>query len=293
MASPPPVTWIRKDYHVHESHSSDAPGATVKKYCRMAERRGIDEIAFTTHLILTGPDVEHGVSPEKIPEYLDEIEAARRGTTVELRSGLEVDYFPEVERRIETVLDEHSLDFVLGSLHYIRGIDIGSRRNSPRFFAGRSLEESLDVYFDGFREAIESGLFDAMAHPDYFRKYLHLTRPEPATWEEYGATIYEAIDSLRSHGVGISVNSSGWRHGIGDVYPIRGLLEAANKAGVEKVTVGSDCHSIEDLGVNTLKAVRRLEEAGYSHLCVFEKRKNRKVSLADVMDVKPRINLIL
>jgi histidinol-phosphatase (PHP family) len=292
MASPPPVTWIRKDYHVHESHSSDAPGATVEKYCRMAERRGIDEIAFTTHLILTGPDVEHGVSPEKIPEYLDEIEAARGDTTVELRSGLEVDYFPEVEKRIETVLDEHSLDFVLGSLHYIRGIDIGSRRNSPRFFAGRPLEESLDIYFDGFREAIESGLFDAMAHPDYFRKYLHLTRPEPATWEEYGTTIYEALDSLRSHGVGISVNSSGWRHGIGDVYPIHGLLDAANKAGVEKVTVGSDCHSIEDLGVNTLKAVRRLEEAGYSHLCVFEKRRNRKVSLTDVIDVKPRINLI-
>ena len=292
MASPPPFTWIRKDYHVHESHSSDAPGATVEKYCRMAERRGIDEIAFTPPLILTGPDVEHGVSPEKIPEYLDEIEAAQGDTTVELRSGLEVDYFPEVERRIETVLDEHSLDFVLGSLHYIRGIDIGSRRNSPRFFAGRPLEESLDVYFDGFREAIESGLFDAMAHPDYFRKYLHLTRPEPATWKEYGTTIYEALDSLRSHSVGISVNSSGWRHGIGDVYPIRGLLEAANKAGVEKVTVGSDCHSIEDLGVNTLKAVRRLEEAGYSHLCVFEKRRNRKISLTDVIDVKPRINLI-
>jgi histidinol-phosphatase (PHP family) len=292
MASPQPITWIRKDYHVHESHSSDAPGATVERYCRMAERRGIDEIAFTTHLILTGPDVEHGVSPEKIPEYLNEIEAARVDTTVELRSGLEIDYFPEVEKRIEAVLDEHSLDFVLGSLHYIRGIDIGSRRNSPRFFAGRPLEESLDVYFDGFREAIESGLFDAMAHPDYFRKYLHLTRPEPATWEEYGTTIYRAIDSLRSHGVGISVNSSGWRHGIGDVYPIRGLLEAANKAGVEKVTIGSDCHSIEDLGFNTLRAVRRLEEAGYSHVCVFEKRRNRKVSLTDVIDVKPRINLI-
>jgi histidinol-phosphatase (PHP family) len=292
MASPQPITWIRKDYHVHESHSSDAPGATVERYCRMAERRGIDEIAFTTHLILTGPDVEHGVSPEKIPEYLDEIEAARGDTTVELRSGLEIDYFPEVERRIESVLDEHSLDFVLGSLHYIRGIDIGSRRNSPRFFAGRPLEESLDVYFDGFREAIESGLFDAMAHPDYFRKFLHLTRPEPATWEEYGTMIYEALDSLRSHGVGISVNSSGWRHGIGDVYPIRELLGAAYKAGVEKITVGSDSHSIEDLGVNTVKAVKRLEEAGYSHLCIFEKRRNRKVSLADVIDVKPRMNLI-
>ena len=280
------VTWITKDYHVHESHSADAPGATVERYCRMAERRGIDEIAFTTHLITTGPDIEYSVAPNLIPEYLDEIQEAQESTSVKLRTGFEVDYFPREERRLERMLDEHHLDYVLGSLHYIHGIDIGTRRGSATFFQGRRVEDALDVYFDGWREAIESGLFDAMAHPDYFRKYLVMnldTREHnPIYWHQYGTSVYDALDSLKSHGVGVEVNASGWRHGIKDVYPIRGFLEAARNAGVETVTVGSDCHRVDDLGVNTLKAVTRLKEEGYNHLCIFEGRRNRKVSLSDV-----------
>ena len=283
MAAPLPKTWIRKDFHVHESHSSDAPLATVEKYCRVAERRGIDEICFTTHLILTGPDVQHGISPEKIPGYLKEIQVAQENTNVKLRSGFEIDWFPEMERQIEAILGEYPLDYSLGSMHYVRGVDIGSRRHSPAFFLGRPLVDALDIYYEDWGRAAESGLFDVMAHPDYFRKYLGLTHEMPVSWEDYGSSVYDAIDLLKSYDVGMEVNSSGRRHGIGDVYPILGFLKAAREAGVEKVVVGSDCHTIEGLGVNTVKAVDRLREAGFGHLCVFEGRRNRKISLSDIV----------
>jgi len=278
------VTGMRvtKDFHVHESHSSDAPGATVDRYCRTAEERGIDEIGFATHLIIAGPDTDHGVSPERIPEYFREIEAAQQTTAVRLRVGLEVDYFPEEERRLASVLDDHPLDFILGSLHYVRGFDIGSRRGSVAFFAGRPIEEALDTYFRGWREAVESGLFDVMAHPDYFRKYLFLSRSESLAFEEYGSAVFEAIDSLRSYGVGVEVNASGYRHGLGDCYPTLGFLRAVRKAGVRTVTIGSDSHSPEGLGVKLTEAVNRLKEAGYTHLNVYEDRRNRRLPLPEV-----------
>ncbi|MFQ6052690.1 MAG: histidinol-phosphatase [Candidatus Bathyarchaeia archaeon] len=278
----PPERWVAVDLHVHESHSSDAPGATVAKYCRVAEERGIDEVGFATHLIISGPDIDHGIAPERIPEYLEEIEAAQRTTGVRLRVGLEVDYFPGEERRLGRLLDEHPLDFVLGSLHYIRGYDIGSRRGSTAFFGGRRIDEALEVYYDGWREAVESGLFDIMAHPDYFRKYLPLTRPSPPAFEEYGTAVLEAIDSLRSYGVGVEVNSSGFRHGLGDCYPTPGFLRAIREAGVETVTVGSDSHSPEGLGVKLDEAVKRLAETGYTHLCVYGGRRNRRVPLSEL-----------
>ena len=283
MVAPLQRTWIKKDFHVHESHSSDAPVATVEGYCREAERRGIDEICFATHFIPRGPDIKHGIAVEDIPEYLEEIRTAQETTDVQLRTGLEIDWFPQEERRIEAILDEYPLDLVLGSMHYVRGIDIGSRRHSPAFFLGKRIDDALEIYYEEWRKAVESGLFDVMAHPDYFRKYLGLSHSTPISWEDYGSTVYEAIDSLKSHRVGIEVNPSGWRHGIRDVYPIKGFLETANKAGVEKVTIGSDCHSWESLGKNTLKAARRLEEAGYDHLCVFEGRRNRKIDLSEVV----------
>ena len=273
---------VTRDFHVHERHSSDAPGATVEGYCRIAEARGMEEIGFATHFIIAGPDTDHGIPPELIPEYVREIEEAQETTRVRLRIGLEVDYFPGEERRLASVLDEHPLDFVLGSLHYIRGYDIGSRRGSVAFFSRRPLREALDVYYRGWREAVESGLFDVMAHPDYFRKYLPLTRPDPVAFEDYGPAAIEAIDSLRSYGVGVEVNASGYRHGIGDCYPSLDFLRAAREAGVEAVTLGSDSHSHDGLGAWLGEAVRRLEEAGYTHVSVYEGRRNRRLSLAEV-----------
>jgi len=278
-----PRTWISKDFHVHESYSSDAPLATPEKYCRVAERRGIDEVCFTTHLILTGPDVKHGISPEKIPSYLRDIEAAQENTDVTLRAGLEIDWFPEVERKIEEVLDEYSLDYALGSLHYVRGIDIGSRRQAPAFFLGKELRDALDIYFEEWGKAAESGLFDVLAHPDYFRKYLGLTHDMPVSFEEYGSKVHDAFDILRSHGVGIGVNASGYRHGIGDHYPIKGFMRAAREAGIDTAVVGSDCHAVGDLGRNTLKAAHRLKREGFDYICVFEGRKSRRVSLSEVI----------
>ena len=273
---------VTRDFHIHERHSSDAPGATVEGYCRVAEARGMEEIGFATHFIIAGPDTDHGIPPELIPEYVREIEEAQETTRVRLRIGLEVDYFPGEERRLASVLDEHPLDFVLGSLHYIRGYDIGSRRGSVAFFSHRPIREALDIYYRGWREAVESGLFDVMAHPDYFRKYLPLTRPEPVAFEDYGPAAIDAIDSLRSYGVGVEVNASGYRHGIGDCYPSLDFLRAAREAGVEAVTLGSDSHSHDGLGAWLGEAVRRLEEAGYTHVSVYEGRRNRRLSLAEV-----------
>jgi histidinol-phosphatase (PHP family) len=278
-----PCTWISKDFHVHESYSSDAPLATPEKYCKVAERRGINEICFTTHLILAGPDIQHGISPEKIPSYLRDIEKAQENTDVTLRAGLEIDWFPEVEREIEAILDEYSIDYALGSLHYVRGIDIGSRRQSPSFFLGKELTDALDIYFEEWGKAAESGCFDVLSHPDYFRKYLNLTHEMPVSFREYGSKVLEAFDILQSHSVGIGVNTSGYRHGIGDLFPIKGFIQAAREAGVETVTVGSDCHTVGDLGRNTLRAANRLKREGFEYICVFEGRKSRRVSLSEVI----------
>jgi histidinol-phosphatase (PHP family) len=272
-----------KDLHVHESHSGDAPGATVEGYCRVAEERGIDEIGFATHLIITGPDTDYSIPPEYIAEYIEEVDTAQASTDVRLRTGLEVDYFPEEAKRLEMLLDEYTFDFVLGSLHYIHGHDIGSRRGTISFFSGKKIDAALDDYYGVWGEAVESGLFDVMAHPDYFRKYIHLVYAESPVFEEYGSQIYKAFDSLRSCGVGVEVNSSGYRHGIEDCFPSLGFMKAAREAGVETVTIGSDCHSVENLGMRLEEAVRRLADAGYTHISVFKKRRNRKLLLNNII----------
>lgn len=273
--------WFRlmNDFHVHERHSGDAKEATAKDYCLAAEARGIDEIGFATHLIIAGPETGYGISPELIPEYFKEIESAQASTRVKLRIGLEVDYFPDEVRLLDSLLDEYPYDFILGSIHYVSGYDIGTRGGFASFIAGRRIEETLDIYYGYWREAIESGLFDVMVHPDYFRRPMREISDTLPCFNQYGSAILKAIDSLKSCGVGVEVNTSGYRHGVNDCYPILGMMRAFNKAGIETVTVGSDSHKVGQLGQYLEKAIKTLREAGYSHLCVFEGRRSHRVNL--------------
>lgn len=263
------------DYHVHESHSRDAPGATLQAIIHVAEERGIREIALTTHLIVSGPDVYLGVQMDELDEYFQDIEKAQDDTDVVLRAGLEVDYFPGEEKRLEKIIEEHPLDFSLGSTHYINGVDIGSSVEAGSFFMGRPLHEAADEYFTVWRMAAESGLFDILAHPDYWRKFLHTARSEPAAFEEYGSVYREALRVLAEEGVGLEVNTSAARAGLTDFYPVQGFLRAAYESGVTAVTVGSDAHSPSTLGYRLDEAAANLRRAGFESISTFKGRRNQ------------------
>jgi histidinol-phosphatase (PHP family) len=265
------------DYHVHERHSADA-SAKIMDYIAVAEKLGIIEIAFTTHLITIGPDVEISIRPKDISEYINEIEKAQEGTNVRLLTGLEVDFFPEDERNIERILGEHDLDFVLGSTHYVNGVDIGHPARAKEFFSNRPLSEGVDEYYRVWRQAVESGLFDVMAHPDYWKKFVHLFR-NPPMWSEFGDEVYSALDALKKHHVGIEVNTSGVRHGAGGFFPMQEFLIAARAAGVNTITIGSDSHVVDTLGYGWWEAVRQLKLAGFYEFSRFRRHKNSQSPL--------------
>jgi histidinol-phosphatase (PHP family) len=270
------------DFHVHESHSRDAPGATLPAIIHAAETRGIREIALTSHLIVTGPDTYLSVQMDELDEYFKGIEDAQEDTDVVLRAGLEVDYFPGEEKRLEKIIDEHPLDYCLGSIHYLNGVDIGSRRDARNFFKGRPLHEAADEYFEAWRLAAESGLFDVLAHPDYWRKHLGTVRGEPAAIEEFGSAYREALLTLVERGVGLEVNTSSDKYGLSEFYPVQGFLNEAYEMGVKTVTVGSDAHSPSAIGHRLDEAAACLRRAGFETVSTFERRRNQAHRLDDL-----------
>ena len=264
------------DYHVHESHSRDAQDATLPAIIHEAEKQGIREIALTSHLIVSGPDVYLGVQMDELDEYFQGIEKTQDDTDVVLRAGLEVDYFPDEERRLEKIVDEHPLDYCLGSVHYINGVDIGSRGGVSLFFEGRPLHEAADEYFTVWKMAAGSGLFDVLAHPDYWRKFLQTVRSEPAAIEDYGSVYRDALRTLAEEGVGFEVNTSSTKVGLTEFYPVQGFLKAAYESGVSTVTVGSDAHTPSKIGYRLDEAAANLRRAGYESISTFRGRRNQK-----------------
>ena len=270
------------DYHVHERHSRDAATARIPEYIVVAEARGVSEIAFTTHLITVGADVDISIREEELPEYIGEIRAAQEGTNVRLLAGLEVDYFPGEERHLESILRGHDFDFILGSTHYINGVDIGSQTQAGGYFADRPIREAADEYYKVWKRAIESGLFDVMAHPDYWRKYLHFYG-KTALWGDYGSTVYDALEAAADHGVGIEVNTAGERAGTGHFYPLQEFLVAAHETGVKNVTVGSDSHTAGTLGYKLDEATRMLRDAGFTTMSTFKNRRSSQTPIEQML----------
>lgn len=269
------------DYHVHERHSRDAATAMIPEYIASAEARGIHEIAFTTHFITVGPDVAISIREDEISDYIEEIHRAQANTKVRLLAGLEVDYFASEERHLEQVLGNHDFDFILGSTHYVNGVDIGSQTQAEGFFAGRPIKRAADEYYKVWKRAIESGLFDVMAHPDYWRKYLHFYG-KTASWSEYGSTVFDALEAAADNDVGIEVNTAGERAGTGHFYPLQEFLVASNEAGIENVTIGSDSHTAGTLGYRLDEAVRLLRDAGFTSISSYEKRRGRRRPIGEM-----------
>jgi histidinol-phosphatase (PHP family) len=274
------------DYHVHERHSSDAAHTSIRDIVKTAEARRVDEVAFTTHMITGGVDEDFGIQPNQIQEYLDEILDAQEGTDVALRAGLEVDYFPEEERMIEKILDEYPFDFILGSVHRVHGLSIANKVEATRFFTGRPLCESINEYLGVWNQAIESGLFDVMAHPDYFKKYLPSLGYPVLRFDDFTPTIYDSFDRLASYNIGFEINTSSTRHGSGTFFPVNDFVREAKLAGVKAITVGSDTHVPETLGYNIPMALDLLAKSGYGEVSVFRGRKRVGVRLEELRNTR-------
>ena len=273
------------DYHVHESHSGDAKNTRVIDIVRAAKSRNVNEIAFTTHLVTSGPAEGFGIKANEIEEYFDEIYAAQEESEALLRVGLEVDYFPAEERRLESLLSEYPFDFVLGSVHVVNGHEIASGKDSASFFEGRALNEAISEYFEVWKKAIQSGLFDVMAHPDYFKKHLSLFRSQPLTWSELKSHALDAIQSLADYGVGFEVNTSCMRHGAGEFFPVKEFVEASYEIGVKRVTVGSDTHIPETLGYRISDALSCLYDAGYRRVDLYRGQKSIGVDICSLQNI--------
>jgi histidinol-phosphatase (PHP family) len=128
--------------------------------------------------------------------------------------------------------------------------------------------------------AIESEVFDVMSHPDYFRK----TVTHEIRWEDYGTAVYDAIESMKSYGVGFEINTSGYRHGIGDKFPRDEFIMKAINAGVDTITLGSDSHMVHTLGYQIRNAAEILDAFGLKSISIFNARTEEKVPIEKVLD---------
>ena len=273
------------DYHVHPDYSIDARGS-MRDYAQKALEKGLSEICFTTHLDLV-PERMHldgyvrvngelwSVKDEWIPLYLQEIHDMKhmyRGKGLEILAGVEMDYHPDVVSDIESILNRYTFDYVLGAVHSLDGYSIAVPEDCRAFCRGKTPQEVCRQYFLLVAEAVETELFDAMAHLDLYKRFSYsLYGPQ---LDDAHLPVWERVlEAFASSSVGVEINTGNWRKGLSQPSPSADQLADLVRNGLECVTVGSDAHLPALIGKDIQRALDFAQAAGCASVQRFRKRK--------------------
>lgn len=250
----------KADYHVHPGYSLDATGS-VDQYCRRASELGIKEICFTTHYdsdpfrkeIDPFVQVDGRIVPlsaESVNRYIDDVRGAGEkygpsGLTV--RVGLEVDYAPHIEEKLRRELAQFDLDYRLGAVHCLDHIAITASKEAEAYFRRKSAAEMLSEYYTVLKQAVQSGLFEVIAHLDVYKKYgLGFYGEEVLTGHK--GLVEPVLELMRDSDVGTEINTGVLRKGHKEFCPGLEILNLALEMGVKIAAYGSDAHKVDQLG---------------------------------------------
>ena len=154
--------------HTHTSRCGHAEGAD-EEYVRCAVDRGLQQLGFSDHapyLFPGGYVSPVRMLPEELPNYVQSICLLREkyAKDIQLHLGVEAEYFPSFFRDTVQMLRDGGIEYMLLGQHCL-GDGIGQHH-----FGTPTAEEAiLRHYCDQVIEAMQTGLFTYLAHPDFIK----------------------------------------------------------------------------------------------------------------------------
>lgn len=230
------------NYHTHTARCGHADGAD-REYVETAIARGLRILGFSDHVPMPfsdGHESRHRVPMHLLEDYVTSILALRNEyrQQIEIRLGLEAEYYPDLFEAMLDMLRPYPVDYLLLAQHYN---DSGERIYNTR---PQSDETALIRYTDRILEAMQTGRFTYVAHPDLinFTGDPHVYRRE----------MTRLCKAAKERSIPLEINLLGLREHRN--YPSAQFWEIAGDLRCPAV-IGCDAHSPEDLAdPNNLKA---------------------------------------
>lgn len=267
------------DYHLHTSFSSDSE-APMEHMIQRAIELQLKTICFTEHQDFDWPENEENftflVDTDAYYATLLELKEKYK-KQIEVLFGVELGLQPHLKEQLTTYANAYPFDFIIGSTHLVDGID----PYYPILFEKFPTEQAaFRHYFETILENLHTFTnFDVCGHLDYIVRYA------PHQERDYHCLDYiDCMDCILKqcieHGIGLEVNTAGWKYGMSSPNPHLDILKRYRQLGGEIVTIGSDAHKPEHMAWDFEKLPDFLKEAGFSYFTIFRNRKPVFVPLA-------------
>jgi len=257
------------DMHMHTHFSGDSDANSfhmAQKACEL----GLKGICFTDHL-----DIDYKETPGlfdlDITSYKQEISEIKKKfiDRLDIGWGIELGLQPYLAEQNARVIAENDFDFIIGSTHVVKQIDI----YFPPYYEGRNEDDCYREYFEETLKNAQSNVnFDVYGHLDYVVRY-GPNKNKYYSYEKFADIIDEILRTLISKGKGIELNTAGFKYGLGHAHPTMDTLKRYKELGGEIITIGSDGHAPEQIAWDFQKAPSILKEAGFEYFTIFKERK--------------------
>jgi histidinol-phosphatase (PHP family) len=255
------------DYHMH-SILSDGQDS-YEEMVRVAIEKGLEEIGFTDHVCLK--PVDWAILLEDIPVMTRQILdlKSKYQDQIQIRYGIEMDYFPGAETEIKQVIDSIPVDYVIGSVHFIDNWNF----DTDQSLYGKWTNDKLyEKYFILVQQTAQSGLFDMIGHIDIIKKF----RIYPESNQE--KLFEDTIKIIKEHNLVVELNTGGMDRPCAEYFPGQKLLEMCYRHRVP-VTLSSDAHRTNQIARHFESAVDVLKQIGYTEIVGFNNRIRRIIRL--------------
>ncbi len=223
---------LKTNYHTHTVLCKHAKGE-IKDYIDMAISCGYNELGFSEHAplpiyLFNEYDSKRLYAYENMTmdifknEYLDKLKEYKKNTSINIKIGLESEYLIGEDLFYKNLREQ--VEYMILGVHFFlykgKFIDTYSEIN----------KETMYAYADTIKKALETGLFDYLAHPDLFLY-------NDIVFDSDARIVSEMIiDACIKNDVIIEINCNGKNK-----YPRREFYELLKNKNA-KVIIGVDCH---------------------------------------------------
>ncbi len=172
----------------------------------------------------------------------------------------------------EKIVSDSRVDFVIGSMHQLPKTEDFAFIEYDKM-SHQDIYGLAERYFLEINKLCKWGKFDVLGHLTYILRYINGTAGINLDINPFDEVIADSLKTLIEKGKGIEINTSGLRQKYGDVFPSLKYVKLFRELGGEILSIGSDAHTVADLGSGITEGAKIALEAGFKYLCYFKERK--------------------
>lgn len=260
------------NYHTHTYRSGHSEYCSDEEILKASKQKGITKLGFSEHIpnpSLILPDENHRMLFSEVDDYISSINKMKNANQdMTILSGFETEFDPMRESYLGEMREK--VDYMILGQHFVpRGLMNVTGTNNPNY----PIE-----YANMVSKAIDSGIFDIVAHPDIFMQFRDTMGSEENKnlFDENSVIASQIIcEKARDMGIPLEINLNGafnsQLHSEDSLkYPSKTFWKVASEIDGLQVLQGIDAH--------TLKSIKDVDKSAMKVSDITEMMRDKFVS---------------